>query len=392
MMKIIQISSASSSFSAEDYEEDIFRVWSSKVGFELKRFYPSLEIECWAIEKKYKNERKLERNKIKFRIFPTDFSLRHGMEISLFLIKALKKEIDRAKKENKKLIIHIHEYHTWLAYSILKSIKKDKNIKIIAQHHGGRSPFKNLRKYNRFFLIFPLVALMQLCERILLKKIEVFYALSNEEIKYLKEISPQSKIKFQTMGISEEYFKKIGKKTAWKKLGLNLNKKYLLYIGRIKTTKGIKELLDAAKILEKQDIKFLLIGNGTEKEVLEFENYAKDKEINNVKFLGAIYGKEKLYYLSACDCLVLPSYTEGAPVVIMEAMAKNLPVIATDVGGVSIMIKNGKGGVIIKPKSANEIVEAIKEVFTWKRKDIKKNAKKYKWKKIIKDIAEDYLK
>ena len=56
------------------------------------------------------------------------------------------------------------------------------------------------------------------------------------------------------------------------------------------------------------------------------------------------------------------------------------------------MIKNGKGGVIIKPKSANEIVEAIKEVFTWKRKDIKKNAKKYKWKKIIKDIAEDYLK
>ena len=87
MMKIIQISSASSSFSAEDYEEDIFRVWSSKVGFELKRFYPSLEIECWAIEKKYKNERKLERNKIKFRIFPTDFSLRHGMEISLFLIR-----------------------------------------------------------------------------------------------------------------------------------------------------------------------------------------------------------------------------------------------------------------------------------------------------------------
>lgn len=391
-MKIIQISSASSSYSVEDYEKDFFLAWYARVGFEIKNNSKDLNVECWTIEKKYKEERILEKDKIKFRVFPTNISLRHGMEISFSLLKAIKEEIKKAKKEDKKLILHLHEYHSWIVYFILFFIKKENNLKIIAQHHGGRSPIANLKKYKKLLLFFPIIWFMQLCENSLFKKVEVFYALSNEEISYLKEISQKSEVKFQTMGIGSEYFKSINKNDVKKRLNLNKEKKYILYIGRITPAKGITELLNAMKQIQEENMELLLIGGGKEKDVQMYKKYTNEKRINNARFIGQIYGKEKLDYLSAVDCLILPSYTEGAPVVLMEAMAKNLPVIATNVGGIPIMIKNGREGIIIKPQSSKEIVEAIKKILTWKNKGIKKSSEKYRWEEIIKETLRDYQK
>jgi glycosyltransferase involved in cell wall biosynthesis len=187
------------------------------------------------------------------------------------------------------------------------------------------------------------------------------------------------------MGISDRYFKKINKQTARKKLRLNKNKKYILYLGRIKTTKGIKELLDAMKNVKAE---LILIGEGVDYD--KYKKYVIKKDIKNVEFLGARYGEDKLLYLSACDCLILPSHTEGAPVVLMEAIAKNLPVISTNVGGVSKMIKDGREGKIIRVNSKQDIQKAIEKVLKWKNKNIKQYAEKYRWKKIIRDTFKDY--
>src|SRR3989338_10920471 len=97
--KIIQISSASHSFAMKDYEQDIFKSWYARVAEQIKKFYPNKDIECWTPERKYKTESVKFWKNIKFRIFPTNFSLRHGMEISFSLLRALKKEIKHAKKE-----------------------------------------------------------------------------------------------------------------------------------------------------------------------------------------------------------------------------------------------------------------------------------------------------
>ncbi len=390
-MKIIQISSASSSYSVDNYKEDIYRAWSAQIGFQIKKFYPKLDVECWTIEKEYKNWWRKEFNKIKFRIFPTNLSIRHGMEISFSLVKALKEEIKKSEEKNERLIVHIHEYHSWLTYQILNSMKNNDNVRVIAQHHGGRSPFENLMKYKMLFLFFPLIATMQFFESLLLKKINVFYALSDNEILYLKKIAPKSIIKFQTMGIENDFFKKKKEKNKLRiKLGLEKNIKYLLYVGRIKTTKGIKELLNAYKKIRNDNVKLLLLGGSSEIKI--FEEYSKINNIKNVEFLGSVYGKKRLDYFDACDFLILPSYTEGAPVVIMEAIAKNLPVIATNVGGINKMIENGREGIIIKPKSSEEIVKAINEIITWKRKNIRRYAEKYKWKIISKNTIKNYEK
>ncbi len=387
-IKVLQIDTPSSSLSVKDYKNDIYRSWNAQVGFELKKKYPSLDVECWTPERMNKKEETTFRGEIKFRTFPTTLSIRHGMEISLSLLKAIQQEQKNLKKGDK-LILHLHEYHSWLVYSILLIADKSKT-RIICQHHGGRSPIENLKKYKRLLFGLPIIILMQIAENKLFKKADVFYPLSDFEIRYLRKIAPKSKIKFQTMGIGDEYFEKHNKDKMRKKLGLEKSKKYVLYIGRIKTTKGIRELLDAMNDLQKEEekVELLLIGEGTD--FNKYLRYAKENRIKNIRFLGDIRGKRKIGYISACDCLILPSHTEGAPVVLMEAVAGNLPVIATGVGGIKKMIENGREGLIIRKESKKDIVRAIKEILTWKKKEIRKYAEKYRWKNIVSLYPRDY--
>jgi len=383
-LKIIQINSASSSFAVKDYENDVYRNWCAQVAFQIKKFYPKLEIECWTPEKQYKKEKETVKDNIRFRIFPTSFSIRHSMEISFPMLNALKEEI----KKNKKLIIHFHEYHSWQVYLLLMFIKKNNNVKIISQHHGGRNPFGNLKKYVRLILFLPIILCTQFLESSLFKKVDIFYALSDEEINYLKKITPNSKIKFQTMGVGKDYFRLISKTNARKKLSLEKTKKYVLYIGRIKATKGVKYLIDAMAKFQNKNIDLLLVGDGPD--YYKYKRYVEERGLKNIKFLGAIYNEKKLLYLSACNCFVLPSFTEGAPVVLMEALARNLPIVATNVGGVNKMIRNGENGIIISLKNTDAIVNAIKKIIENPHRDLRKHAFKYRWRNIIKNTVNDY--
>jgi glycosyltransferase involved in cell wall biosynthesis len=371
----------------KDFEKDFFRNWNAQVGIKLKEMYPKLDIECWTIEKKYRKKAIKEYKNIIFKIFPSTFSVRPGMEISLQMIKELNNEIKKAESENEKLIIHFHEYHSWNVYLCLAMIKKSKNVKIVCQHHGGRNPLSSLVKYKRLFLLLPAIFAMQIFENLFFKKADLFLYLSKDELNYLNKKARKPKKIFQTMGIEDEFFKPISRNYARKKLGFENGRKYVLYLGRIKTTKGIKELLDAMKILGK-NIELILIGEGVDFE--KYQKYASKNNIENAIFMGSIYGIKKKLYLNACDCLILPSHTEGAPVVLMEAIASNLLVISTNVGGVPKMIENGREGIIIRPKSAEDITSAIKEILAWKNKSIRKYAEKYRWKNIIKNTVKNY--
>jgi len=384
-MKVIQIGSVSSSYFVKDYERDIYKwTWYARVANRLKKINPKLKVECWNLEKKYKKENTKEINGIKFRIFPTTFSIRNAMEVSFPMVMALKKEIEESNINNEEIILHLHEQHSWQNLAIL-FLLKNRKVKIVAQHHGGRSPLRHILIHKKYMVFWPFVQVLHFLEKLLFKKINLFYLLTDDEIKYIKKITPNSKIKFQTMGISEEYFKYINKNYARKELNLDKNKKYILYIGRLVTKKGIDVLLKAMNMLEnKSGIKLLLMGSN-------YEKYEKQVDkMKNVKILGEIYGQEKMLYLSACDLLVLPSFTEGAPVVLMEAIAKNLPVVSTKVGGINKMIEDGREGHIIPIKNSGAIVEAIKKIIEKPPKNIKKYAYKYKWSEIIKNTVKDY--
>tara|TARA_Y100000034_G_scaffold45936_1_gene56495 strand:- start:23236 stop:24411 length:1176 start_codon:yes stop_codon:yes gene_type:complete len=385
-LKVIHIEHCSHSYfvsNDKNLDEVVKGSWGTQVAREVKKFYPNIEVECWFPEKNEIKRRMFSYLNMKMRIFPTTFSPMYALDLSLQMIKELKQEINKCKKKNIRLIIHIHEYHNIHGLLIAGLFKKQR---MIAQHHGGSWPLKHLKQTKRYLLFFPFFLIGQILEKIVLKNIKCFFALSQEEINYLKKISPDSRVKFQTMGIEEEYFKNMSKKSAREKLKMPINKKIFIFIGRINKEKGIKYLLDSMKDLKNIDLKII----GYTQSIDYFKEYSKKLNLKNVEFLGGVFGKKKMLYLSAADALILPSSKEGAPVTIMEAFARNLPVIATNAGGIPLMVKNRKNCLIIKEKDSKDIVRVVNQFIENPIKNVKKYSEKYKWKNIINNTIKEY--
>ncbi|MFH1358996.1 MAG: glycosyltransferase family 4 protein [archaeon] len=388
-IKVIQTAHSSESYSLGAGEKDLKKIvlnnWPAKVSRQIKKYYPEIEVECWAPDKIYKKEERYEDSGVLFRFFPTTIALKYALDVSMPMIRELKKEVEKSKKQGYKLIIHVHEVHN-LHGLLFASMFKNDNV--IVQHHGAYWPLRHLKetKEKRLFFLFFLFA--QGVENLILKNIKLYYILTKPEGDYLRKVAPNSKFRLQTMGIEDEYFNKVDKKTARKKLNLPLDKKIILFIGRIAEIKGMGYLLKAMKDLK--DVQLINIGFSPEEP--KFKAYAKENNLDNVNFLGGVFGEKKLLYLSAADLLVLPSLKEGAPVTVMEALGKNTPVVVSNVGGVELMIENGREGVIIKQKDVKDIVRGVREVLKWKNKEVQQYAEKYKWKSIIHDTVEDYRK
>ena len=146
-IKVIHISHESHSyFIGESKNKDLKKLmlgdWYSKTALQIKKYYPEIEIECWTPEKMEKTEKNFIFSGIKYRIFPTTFSLVYALDFSMPMQKALKQEVEKAEQKNIKLIIHLHEYHNLHGLLIATSFKKSY---IIAQHHGGSRPWKHIK-------------------------------------------------------------------------------------------------------------------------------------------------------------------------------------------------------------------------------------------------------
>ncbi len=136
--------------------------------------------------------------------------------------------------------------------------------------------------------------------------------------------------------------------------------KRVLFVGRLDAVKGGPLLLDAfagVKPLH-PDATLRIVGDGVERKALE----AKAKALgiaDAIEFMGFRSQTEVAEYLEASDMLVLPSFAEGVPVVYMEAMASRIPVIASQVAGVSELVVNGKVGYTVPPSDTNTLIQRM---------------------------------
>jgi glycosyltransferase involved in cell wall biosynthesis len=119
------------------------------------------------------------------------------------------------------------------------------------------------------------------------------------------------------------------------RLGLPTNGKIILYVGNLIETKGLGELADAFSNLSRRysELRLVVVGAGS------FENEFRQKldsagTLSRVIFTGMIPADEVALWMNAADILCLPSYTEGCPNVVLEALACGTPVVASAVGGV----------------------------------------------------------
>lgn len=130
----------------------------------------------------------------------------------------------------------------------------------------------------------------------------------------------------------------------------------VVFLGGLSKNKGVFDILKAAQLIN-NNVHFTFVGGGP---VNEFEEYAAQLGINQqVKFTDIITEEEKVAQLIASDIFVLPSYAEGQPVAILEAMSCGLPVISSTVGSMPEVVIDGENGFLIEPGDIRQLTEKI---------------------------------
>ena len=138
---------------------------------------------------------------------------------------------------------------------------------------------------------------------------------------------------------------------------VNQRENIVLFLGRLEEKKGIYDLLYAfEKIVQAvPDARLKICGDG---EMAKCKELAEVLHLNTqVDFLGWVDEKEKHQLLNRSKIYILPSYYEGLPMGVLEAMSAGIAIIVTDVGGTPEAIKNRKNGILIKAGSREQIYE-----------------------------------
>lgn len=207
---------------------------------------------------------------------------------------------------------------------------------------------------------------------------DVLYVLSEEFKSKLIELG----VNRLKINVTSTFFYKKDIKTSPKQKPISGEVKFV-YLGRVSKIKGTGELIEAIKIVKdvRQDFICEIIGHGDKPKTLD---YYKDLVIENnlddkIIFLGRKTGEEKFKLLSNADIYVFPSYMEGCPTSVIEALASGLFVISTDVGALNDII-NEDNGVTVKPKQIDTLANAILlsieniEIIRSKQREIADNA------------------
>jgi glycosyltransferase involved in cell wall biosynthesis len=161
--------------------------------------------------------------------------------------------------------------------------------------------------------------------------------------------------------ISHEHFIDFTKFKIYKKVNDRLN--VIGYVGRLSEEKGILNLVRAIPLVLRQNcpVSFIICGEGElMSNIIEFIKNEHLEE--HVLLTGSIPHEDVPRYLNKMKLLVLPSYTEGLPNIVLEAMACGTPVLATLVGAIPDVIKDSKTGFLLKSNNPKHIAERIIEL------------------------------
>jgi D-inositol-3-phosphate glycosyltransferase len=200
-------------------------------------------------------------------------------------------------------------------------------------------------------------------------------------------------------GVNLDLFKPADKEKAKQELGLG-DDKIVLYVGRIEPLKGVDQLLRAMTYLQNgQRIKLLIVG-GDENSREEIERLQKLSQALHVERLVAFPGMIKHNMLprvySAADVCVIPSYYESFGLVPLESLACGTPVVATDVGDLENIVRQGETGYVVRDNAPYHLAEKIALVLSRSRSGtesaglIRESVTGFGWSNIARRIVEQY--
>ena len=139
--------------------------------------------------------------------------------------------------------------------------------------------------------------------------------------------------------------------------------KRIIFVGRLAAVKGVRVLLEAfAQVRgDHPDAELVLVGDGAERQDIEAHAAALGCA-DAVRFTGYLSQQEVAAELRQADLFALPSFAEGVPVVLMEAMASRLPVTATRIAGIPELVADGVSGHVVPPGDVAGFARALNDL------------------------------
>lgn len=243
-------------------------------------------------------------------------------------------------------LVHIHTASrgSFLRKSIVMMLSKAAGKKTVVHIHGAA--------FMRFHEQSP--APVKKIIRMLLGSCDTIIALSAQWEKDLRRISgnPRARIIYNPTMIREPLFESESVTPQ--------SEVIFLFMGRLGRRKGVYDIVEAARFIRAANVKIHLYGDG---DIEGVRNSIAAKGVEDkVQVRGWIGAGEKDRVFRNAHVLILPSYSEGFPISILEAMAYGIPVVATDVGGIAEAIEDGVNGYLIKPGECEELAERIERL------------------------------
>jgi len=297
------------------------------------------------------------------------------------------RDLGLLKKQLDADIVHVHFLYSILSLYIgaMKKLNKIR-MPIVATSHGLTSGY--------YSSVVQLTAklLNELSKKLVIANASAITTVSILERNFLAKFISKQKLYYIPNGVDTSIFKPddYKRRKLREKLGIDEGDIVVLYFTHLRAAKGVFTFLKAMNRVIKRTagVKFIVAGSGPlARQIMEIE----EKFNNRVyTFLGYLPDEDLPYLYNACDVYVLPSYVEGMPLSVMEAMACGKPVIVSSVGDLPFMVENGINGIVIPPGNADMLAESIiylaENPELRKRvgeKNIRKMAK-YDWDKIAK--------
>ena len=232
-----------------------------------------------------------------------------------------------------------------------------------------------------------------------LKEADKIIAVSNATKDYVLSLGAKStKVKVLHNGVNLAHFRPIAGKREEirRKLGIPQNSIVVLSVRRLVYKNGIDTLISAGNFAVQKDprIIFLVVGEGPSRSSAQAEINSLGIG-NNFKLAGFVSDSDLPFYYNAADLFALPSKSgEGLPLVALEAMACGLPVIATNVGGVSEILPENYGK-LVPPNEPELLAKAILECSKTNLSSSKSELRaiieeKYSWDKNVDSLVEIY--
>lgn len=247
-------------------------------------------------------------------------------------------------------------------------------------------------------------------EKTLVKEVDHIITPTDSEMSYLEYLyqADTRKITIIPPGVNTDFFKPMDKLVAKEMVGAKKEDKILLFVGRIEPLKGLDMLLYALKVLimknpEMNVCLWIVGGDILQKQKLwshQLKMLQQLKEVLNlttrVRFMGQKTQEELPHYYNAAEMVIMPSHYESFGMVTLEAMACGIPVITTNVAGVSQLIDKKHSALITSVNNPLMLASQIKYLLSDTTAheqishDLREKAQALSWERIVKKIIRVY--